>query len=272
VFDLARRGVVDIKVPEVAGWLNRRDYAIVLRDRPRHLRDHEGALIDSLFRTSKGQRDSVRFSELSRTFTSGGAWKRFTRAVTEELREEGLLDVERERARGAATRSGLGLVVAALVGLGVAVPLVDRVGGFVLAIPGALLIAGVTGIIVGQSLTRLSDKGLQHARRWTAYGKYLKAIATGRRADVPAGPLESLLPIAVVFGVALAWAKRLDKHGALGVPVWFHALARADGRPNSGAVVEMLTLANSAGAHVTGASAGAGAAAGAAGGGSSGAG
>jgi len=270
LFDLARRGVLQIKVPDNANWLNRRDYVMVLQDRARDVRGHERELVDILFTTKTGLSDTMRFSQLSRAFTSGG-WKRFARAVTAELRREGLLDAERERTRSAATRVGLGLIIAAVVGFGVALTLFERVGAFVLTIPGALLIAGVTGVIVGQSLTRLSDKGLERARRWKAYGRYLAAVSKGRRTDVPAGQLEVLLPMAAAFGVAIAWAKRLETLGALGVPPWFLALARQDGRPNTAAFIEMLSVANTSGAHVAGAGGSAGTA-GAAGGGSSGAG
>jgi len=272
MLDLARRGALQITVPENANVLTRRDYAIVLQDRARAVREHERTLLDILFSTNKGQRDRVRFSELSRTFTSGGAWRRFTRAVTAELRREGLLDAERERTRSGATRVGIALIIAAVVGFGVTLPLFERVGAFLLTIPGALLIAGVMGAIVGQSLTPFSDQGLQRARMWKAYGRHLAAVAKGQRKEVSAEHLESVLPMAVAFGVALSWAKRLDKQGALGVPAWFHALARQDGQPNTGALIEMLTMANTAGAHVTSSAGGAGAAAGAAGGGSSGAG
>ncbi|MCX6544065.1 MAG: DUF2207 domain-containing protein [Acidobacteria bacterium] len=270
LFDLARRGVLQIKVPDDATWLNRRDCAIVLQDRPRGLREHERTLLDILFTTRKGPRDTVRFSQLSRSFASGG-WKRFTRAVTAELRQEGLLDAEREHTKTGAMRVGLALLIAAVVGFGVGVIFVNRIGGFVLTIPGALAVAGLTGLIVGSALTPLSDKGLQRARLWKAYSRHLKAVSKGQSTDVPTGQLESLLPMAAAFGVALAWAKRLDKQGALGVPAWFQALAREDGRPNTAALVEMLSLASTAGAHVA-AGAGGAAAAGAAGGGSSGAG
>jgi hypothetical protein len=77
--------------------------------------------------------------------------------------------------------------------------------------------------------------------------------------------------MAAAFGVALIWAKRLEKEGALSMPPWFQALARQDGRPNTAALIEILSTANTAGAHVAGGAA-AGGAAGAAGGGSSGAG
>ncbi len=268
LFDLARRGVVEFRAPDNATWLNRRDFAIVLGDRPRDLHEHERTLLDVLFTTSKGPRDTVRFSQLSRSFASGG-WKRFTRAVTAELRQQGLLDAEREHTKAAAVRVGVALIIAAFIGFGVALPFVDRIGGFVLTIPGALLVAGVTGLIVGSSLTRLSDLGLQRARVWKAYSRHLVAVSRGQSTDVPSAPLEQLLPMAAAFGVALRWAKRLDKQGTLGVPVWFHALAQIDGRPNAAAFVEMLSTANAAGAHVNG---GAAAAAGAAGGGASGAG
>jgi hypothetical protein len=249
LFDLAHRGVLQIKVPDNATWLNRRDYVLVLQDRRRNLHEHERTLIDILFTSKTGPSDTVRFSQLSRAFMSGG-WKRFTRAVTAELRQEGLLDAEREHTRSGALRVGIYLVIAAVVGFGVALPFVDRIGGFVLTIPGALLIAGVTGIIVGSTLTPLSDKGLERARLWKAYGRHLAAVSKGRSTDVLTGQLESLLPMAAAFGVALAWAKRLDTLGALGVPPWFLALARQDGRPNTAAFVEMLSAANTAGAHV----------------------
>jgi hypothetical protein len=252
LIDLAHRGVLQIKAPDNATWLNRHDYAIVLQDRPPHLRPHERTLLDILFVTSKGPRDTVRFSQLSQAFESGGGWKRFTRAVTAELRQEGLLDAEREHANSGATRVGVGLVIASVVGFGAALLLFEKVGAFVLTIPAALMITGLKGIIVGQSLTALSDKGLQRAQLWKAYSRHLAAVAKGRTTDVLTGQLESILPMAVAFGVALPWAKRLDKQGALRMPAWFQAIARKDGRPNTAALIEMLSLANAAGAHVTG--------------------
>ena len=270
LFDLARRGVLQIRMPDHASWLNRRDPAIVLLDRPRDLREHERTLLDILFTTNAGPRDTVRFSQLARVFSSGG-WKRFTKSVTEELRQEGLIDAEREHTRGGATRVGIALIITAVIGFVIALLFVNQVGAFVLAIPGALMIAGVAGAIVGQTLTRLSDRGLERARLWKAYRRYLASVAKGRTTDVPAGQFETLLPMAAAFGVALIWAKRLEKEGALSMPPWFQALARQDGRPNTAALIEILSTANTAGAHVAGGAA-AGGAAGAAGGGSSGAG
>lgn len=272
LLDLASRGIVRIKTPDHATWLNRRDFAVVLSNQARGLREHERTLLDILFTTRKGPRDSVRFSQLSRAFASNG-WRRFAGAVTAELRQHGLVDASRERTKRGAVRAGLLLLVASVVGFGIAIPMVNRIGAFVLAVPGALLVSSVAGLIVGGSLTRLSDHGLRQARLWKAYRHHLVALSKGRRPGEPAASLESLLPLAAAFGVALAWAQRLDKQHALTVPAWLPALAQSDGSPSGGLLVEMLSTANTAGAHVDSSPAVAGAGAtGAAGGGSSGAG
>jgi hypothetical protein len=82
---------------------------------------------------------------------------------------------------------------------------------------------------------------------------------------------EQALPYAAAFGLALGWAKHLEKQGVTSGPSWLGALAQDGTRTQShmAATVAMLSAGSSAGGQA-GHNAGGGA--GAAGGGSSGAG
>ena len=273
VMDLAQKGVIRISATDGASWLQRRDATVTLLAMPRDVREHEQVLLDILFAPRGGRRESVRFSQLTREFTSGGGWKRYTKAVLADMRREGLIDAERERTQRAATWVGFMFILLSAVAFGATVAFANSAGGFILAIPAAIFLVGLVGVITASTLSRLSDKGLERARGWQAYRRYLSGMAKPGAVDVSGNQFEALLPLAAAFGVALGWAKTLEKQGALALPAWFQAAALDDGRANTAALVEMLTVVNAAGAHVDGGAAAGGAAgAGAAGGGASGAG
>ena len=272
VMDLARRGALSIERVEKSGVFSSGEVRISRGPLLVHAAPHERVLLDLLFTDKHGPRTSVTFSELASTFESSRRWKRLKEAIAAELRDERLLDADRERTRGRVTVIGLVILLSSIAGFIGSVALFDRVGQPVLAVPIALLIVGVAGMITGASLSPLSEEGHRRAERWRAFKRTLGNASENSAGGAPAiKRVEEWLPYAVAFGTALAWMKRLQKQGVTAGPSWLAAVTRdgAHGPAGIGATVAILSAGSSAGAHAGGH---AGGAAGAAGGGASGAG
>jgi len=268
--DLARRGALTIQGVDKGGVFKSHEVLISRGPTPVDATPHERVLLELLFTDKHGSRPSVTFSELAKTFASSRRWKRLREAVAEDLRAARLLDGDRERTRGRVTVVGLMLIILAIAGFAASVALFDRFGEPVLSIPIALFAVGVTGMIVGVSLSPLSEDGHRRAERWRAFKRSLGDDGDG--GSLPhTDRVEQWLPYAVAFGTALAWMKRLQKQGVTMGPSWLSAMTRegAHGPANIGATVAILSSGSSAGAHAGG---NVGGASGAAGGGASGAG
>ena len=271
VMDLARRGALSIESVEKSGVFSSGEVRISRGPLQVHAAPHERVLLDLLFTDKHGPRTNVTFSELASTFASSRRWKRLKDAIAAELRDECLLDADRERTRGRVTVAGLVILLSSIPGFIGSVALFDRVGQPVLAVPIALLIVGVVGMITGASLSPLSEDGHRRAERWRAFKRTLASAPDGPGGAPGIDRVDLWLPYAVAFGTALAWMKRLEKRGVTAGPSWLAAVTRdgAHGPASIGATVAILSAGSSAGSHAGGHSGGA---SGAAGGGASGAG
>jgi len=272
VMDLARRGALTIQGVDKGGLFRSHEVRISRGPTPADAAPHERVLLDLLFTDKHGPRPSVTFSELAKTFASSRQWKRLRESVASDLRAARLLDGDRERTRGRVMIVGLMLIVLAFAGFVAAVALFDRFGEPVLTIPIALLAAGVTGMVVGASMSPLSEEGHRRAERWRAFKRTLGDDHGGDGGSrLHADRVEQWLPYAVALGAALAWMKRLQKEGVAMGPSWLSAMTRegAHGPASIGATVAILSSGSSAGSHAGGH---AGGASGTAGGGASGAG
>lgn len=272
IFDLARRGAIRIEVRPASAVFKKHEVLVTPGPAPRTLAAHERTLLDLLFTTRSGPRPSVTFSELGRTFGSVRRWKKVRSAVADDLRAAGLLDPEREAARGRVTIVGVAIMLCSAAGFAVSAAFVDQAGEPVLALPIAMIILGIIGTVTGATLSPLSDEGHSRAEQWNAWRRHMADVSRhGSGAALMPERLEEWLPYAVAFGTAAAWAKRLETQGVTDGPSWLRAVARegGTGRANIGATIAVLSAGASAGAHVGGGAAGV---AGAAGGGSSGAG
>jgi hypothetical protein len=270
--DLARRGALVIQSVERPGLFKSQEVRISRGPTPVNAAPHERVLLDLLFTDKHGQRSSVTFSELAKTFASSRRWKHLKEAVASDLRAKRLLDGDRERTRGRVTATGLAVLFSSIAGFIGSVMLFDWLGEPVLLVPIAFLVVGVVGAITGASFSPLSEEGYRRAERWRAFKRTLGDKAGGSTLTAPgAERLEQWLPYAVAFGTAIAWMKRLQKQGVTLGPSWLGAVSREGSvePANIGATVAILSAGSSAGAHAGGH---AGGASGAAGGGASGAG
>ncbi|MGE5199080.1 MAG: DUF2207 family protein [Rhodospirillaceae bacterium] len=273
LLDLARRGAVSVESIAGSGLFKSHEVRITAGRTPPDARPHERVLLELMFTGKNGPRTSVTFSELAKTFAASRQGKRLRDSITAELRADGLLDAERERTRNRATLLGLAILLSAFPGFVISVIVSDRVGEPVLALPIALLIVGIVGMIVGVTISPLSDEGHRRAARWSAFKRALGDVAGASTAAPPtAEHLERWLPYAVAFGTALAWTKHLQKQGVTAGPSWLTAVSRegASGPASIAATVAVLSAGSNAGAHAGGG--GVGGASTAAGGGASGAG
>jgi hypothetical protein len=272
LLDLVRRGAVRIEANPDPGLFKTKPFLLRRTGTRPLLASHEQALLDILFTTKRGPRETITFSEVSRAVASTGNWKRFRKAVTADLRSAGLLDPEAERLRARVMTIGVGFVVAFIPALAACVPLLDRVGDAVLAIPMSLVAVGAVGLGAGASLNVLSAEGHRRARAVKAYRRYLVDLT---KQPSPSGAeataFEQALPYAAAFGVAVSWARHLQKQGVTNGPAWLGSLTQDATRGGShmAATIAVLSAGSSAGGHAGGSAAGG---AGAAGGGASGAG
>jgi hypothetical protein len=272
LLDLARRGVVRVEPNRDPGLFKSKPFLIRRTGVKAALASHEQVLLDLLFTSKAGPRETLSFADVGRVVGSSRRWKRFTKAATADLRAAGLLDAERERLRGRVTILGLGLVIAGIAGLAICVPFLGRVGDALLILPVSLLAVGITGLGAGATFNVLSAEGQRRAIAARSYERYLADLSKHPSPSGAAGAIfEHALPYAAAFGVAVTWAKHLEKQGVTNGPPWLGALAQDQARSSShmAATIAMLSAGSSAGAQAGGHAAGG---AGAAGGGASGAG
>ncbi|MEW5982875.1 MAG: DUF2207 domain-containing protein [Acidobacteriota bacterium] len=271
LMDLAARGAVHLEEIESRSSFTKRAFRIVQADGSLASTAHERELLDLLFVSKSGPRSPVMLSELGKILQSPGRWRRFTNAVHSDLRDAGLTDLSREHTRSAVNRVSLGIVLMAIVGFVATIPFVNQVGPGALAVPGVTLLVAIAGFIVAGTLPVLTDEGLRRAGLWAGHGRHLKdqSKSTGRAPGAEA--FGRILPYAAGFGVAVAWAKALEKHGVKTGAPWLHARAgHGEGGGEMAATIAMLSAGHAASVQTRGGHAAGTVGAGAWGGGSSG--
>jgi hypothetical protein len=256
LLDLADRGVLRVReVPRTLG----RSYDVVQVPGSYDLEPHE---LEALTIAFADRADEVTMAKARGRLVRQS--RRFIAAVNADLAARGLIDPDRKAARDRQIRFSLFMVVAApLCAAGVA-PLVPRYQGWPFLVPLGILVAGIVGLVMGVTITPLSDQGLEEAARWRGFRRHLRSLVS--RDDQGAAPLPSRwLVYAVGAGLGSQWARYLKRHPGT-APPWFVAAGADPGR----AFAAFIGSGAATGADGSGTVAGGGAAA--AGGGGSGAG
>ena len=269
LIDLARRGSVEIEESlQTSRWRGeRRDFVIRRKDAPSNLLPHESALLSLLFEDKKkGWQESIKMSDLA---GKSSQWKTFSKPLQEDMLAAGLFSREREAVRAQIGYASMILFVVFVVGLFVAVALISRLGGWVMAVPFAVLAIDGVVFIAALSYSPQSDRAALERPRWQSFALFLKDVAKGKEPFVGSRLLEEYLPFAASFGLAEAWAKLYrDRAAGEAMFAWFRPLA--EGGDGGAGFVAMIAASSSAASSASGAG-GAGSAGGAAGGGASGA-
>jgi hypothetical protein len=249
---LADRG--ELRIDEQRRMLGQRNFAIS-RTTTRHaLAPYEETLLEIIF-AGEASRQSVSLgkarSRLMRQF------RKFKAAVEPAMQAAGLLDDGRRGVRRLFARIAFtSMIVAGIVAILLSL-VVQRLGPWPMLVPLALAIVGVTSLICFAAHTPLSNVGIQRAREWRAFRRYLRDVARDREAAPSDAVVRQLLPLALALGLAQSWASYLKKHRSA-APDWFRAVSATA----SDSAIAFSTFVASGGAHPGAGHGGAGAAAG----------
>jgi hypothetical protein len=259
VFSLAERGALEI-AEEPRGMLGTRNFEVTRRNGGAPLRPHEQQVLDAMFRSRSGPSEKVTLTQARNRLTR--RWRQVSTAFKGELDAAGLLDDMRRALRRRYVVTAVACFALAVTAFAPAIFLIPRFGPWPVLVPGAFAALGVISLILGATVTVLSDEGVRRARLWREYRKRLRLVATGRQPATGLS-LAHALPYAVALGLASAWSKFM-KTQPTPAPAWFRALPESSA--DAAAFVAFVAHGGagaSSGAH--------GGAAGAAGGGASGA-
>jgi hypothetical protein len=258
--ELASRGVITVEERPRAARLLGRGFGVRLERDPSALAAHEAALVALVFGRHPGRGREVSWRRLAQVVSTRG--RSFDSAVREMLRSAGLVDRDREVARGTLRRASAVALVLTLAGVAAAVALAPLFGPWVVTLPAALLTVTIVFAIAAANFDVWTVPGAQEAERWRAFFTHVaQSVKDASSSALPAG----WLPWAVLAGVGAAFAQRTGRPTI--PPAWFNAAAGGD---SSAAFEAFLTSHAAAGGD--GGAAAAGAGGGAAGGGGSGAG
>ncbi len=272
IFDLAQRGALRID-EQASRWgrsftLHRQPYAGAFQP-------YEQGLLDSLFKTKRGQDDAIPLQEVAGRLAS--RQKQFDQPLDEALALAGLLDVARKAQRDR-------LIAATVLGmiLGGGIALLGLIWGAIAAnnaqwavlpvtavlagIGAGAFVVGLLGVIVSATLSTWTEQGEREAADWKGFAGYLKDVAKGKDDLLDLTRFDRYLPYAAGFGLGESWVKRYEQQSGFAVPPWFQAL-HAD--ESSAAFVAVMVASHTSFSSSGG---GAGGGAGASGGGASGAG
>lgn len=260
VFSLAERGALEIE-EEPRGMLGTRNFEVTRKTSGGTLQPHEQQILETMFRDRSGSSQKATLTQVRNRLTR--RWREISKAFEGELAAAGLLDDARRELRRRYVTTAVGCFVLAVLAVVPAILVIQRFGPWPLLVPAAIMVVGLTSLIVGATVTKLSNEGVRRARRWRDYRKHLRMVATGKEPSMGVS-LASVLPYAVALGLASAWSKFIKTQPHL-APTWFRALPGSTADPAAFvAFVAHGGAGASSGAH-------GGGAAGAAGGGASGA-
>lgn len=249
VFEMARRGALRIEQETTGGLFNRPRF-LLRRGDAGTLRPHERAVIDALFKDGE---DSERFDRALQRLR--GRIGKVKRAMHGELDAARFIDAERrEGGRALAISGGVVMVLAGVVGA-VAIASDLRLGQSSLAVPLALLVAGLVLFVVGATFSTLTQAGLRAAREWEGYQRHLKAEIKASRLPNDGEAVGRLLPYAAALGVLPAFGKALEKMEIRHLPSWLRTLDAAGG---SAAMVAVITAGSRSMSHGAGGTGGGG--------------
>ncbi len=252
ILDLADRGVLVIR--ETWTFLASHGYQISQVAGKHDLEPHEEEALRIAF---AGSGEDVSLSRLRGRLARGS--RRFSAALNQDLLRRGLLDPARKAARDRLAVVGIVLLLAGLLGLIGASPLIPTYDAWPFLVPVGLVAAALVAIIMAASLPTVTDEGLVEGAAWRGFRRSLKALAAQDDDSVRAPLPSRWIVYAIAFGLGPYWVRYLKRHPDL-VPPWF-----VSSSGGGGDAFAVFVGTSTAGGH-------GGAGGGAAGGGGSGAG
>ena len=239
VFDLARRGVLRIEEKEAGGFLTRHKFTL-RRESSGSVTPHEAAVLDALFK--EGESEAQFDTALHRL---GARATKVKRAVQQELQSERYIDSERKDGASAMAISGVVVIVLSVVFVVILAVLEMPFGPAALAVPGALMVAGLSMVITGASFSTLSAAGLRVAHQWGGYRRHLKSEFKQQRVPAEGEAIGRMLPYAAALGLLAPFGKALEKTDVRNLPAWLRTLDAAGGKAAMVAMIASSSRASS---------------------------
>lgn len=195
LFDLARRGVLQIREST-----DSKSFEIVRPTSPRRervadLKPHEQVVVDGLWLVMKDGRVDLKrgWREVTRKLRA------FQRSLREELLEAGLVDPERRWAARAMVVAGIVTSAIGIVGFAVFQLAFGHLGGVPLLVPASVLVSGLAFLIWSSVMSVRSAAGVAAAEAWKARRAWLKSAV---KAPMSAADIATWFPTAAGFGLA----------------------------------------------------------------------
>ena len=222
LFALAERGELSI-IENPKHW-GQRSFELQRTPTAQPLTEYEQAVLDAAF-TGREREERTDLTRVRGRLTR--RLRRFTAAVERQMLADGLMDEGRLAVRRRYVRIAIGAVVLGAAAMIPAAILIEDYGAWPLAVPGAVMLVGLIGLMMYAAHTPLSNEGIRRGREWRGFQQFLRQV-TRDRATVPRGVAARMLPFAVATGLAAGWSSYLKKHNE-NVPSWFRALASDHG-------------------------------------------
>jgi len=230
LMDLGQRGFLEIEAQPKRWWTGR-EFNVRRKTDLGGLSGQEQVLLRLVFGSSDAYAAEVPLRKAQRNVWR--RWRRFTDALRQEAREAGFLDPDRERTRRRWIATGGIMMLCALVGTGSMLIAFAPHGqllpiAVIVAIGSAVFLLGFLVLILGSTLTRLTDAALARKQSWEAFRKHLKELAS-RKTQLHPEWLASYLPYAVVLGLGNQWAKAFKDRGVSPEIAWLVGSEQFDG-------------------------------------------
>jgi hypothetical protein len=228
LFALADRGIVTIvENPRRLGVPN---FTVERHETRVPLHGEEAALLAVVFRGTDPVEHSVSLRRARGRVTRG--LRPFKKALQNELRAQGLVDLDRGRIRTAYQVISLGSIVVGFLLSMAAIPMSAGRVGYPFLIPAAFGVIAAAGGIFCLATTPLSNEGVRRGDAGRRYKRFLKEVASGR-SHLSGTSASELVPTAVALELAGTWAKYMKRqHAAL--PSWYRPTAAAAADVNAG--------------------------------------
>ena len=207
IVDLAERGVVHIEETSsnLLGITLNRDWTFRKTGTKHGLRKYESETLDAVF----GSKNEVKLGSIRQRFSQQQA--KVKEAMYQELVDRGYVEKNPQTVR----KTWMGVGIAMLVGTAFfgffIAGAISSFAPLVWVPVGALLVVGLSMIIMSSQMPRRTQSGAEAAAKWNAFRRYLVDIERYQNVEEAKAIFSSYLPYAVAFGLERTWVRKFSQ-------------------------------------------------------------
>ena len=161
--------------------LGTRNFEVTRRNGGGPLHPHEQQILEAIFHSRSGPLPKVTLNRARNRLTR--RWRQVAKTFEAELASAGLLDDTRRALRRRYIVTAIGCLALAAIAAFPAILSIGRFGPWTLLVPGAFVALALISLIIGATVTKLSNEGVRRAHLWRNYRRRLRLIATGRQPE-----------------------------------------------------------------------------------------